>query len=217
MNISFRFVAPKALFSSRVQYINIRTLRNFSQSSTSLFDNLVIKKPTAVSKYGLYIFIINNNVSTTDCNIYTLFSLSCYEYPLASNGVFVDGDNTGVLTPSPNISIHYLRCPNMSMCIILFFISMFIPRKVCLFTLATYKYPKCSFISSVMFEITAVLFCEFFFIHITSDYALRDFNCFVFHISVIWVYLKTYTFKRGLEQVVPQQCRLDAAINCPEH
>ena len=42
----------------------------FPQSSNSLFAALVVKKPTAVSKSGMDLFIMNNNFSVDHVNVY---------------------------------------------------------------------------------------------------------------------------------------------------
>ena len=55
-------------FSLRVQWTNLNILLNSPQSSMSLFDTLVIKKTTAVSKSVLDLFMINNNFVTTEWN-----------------------------------------------------------------------------------------------------------------------------------------------------
>ena len=98
----------------------------FYQSSTSIFDTLLVKKPTAVSKSGLDLFLINNNFVTTKWNNYTFFSLSCLEYYLTSKNLFVAGYVTDVLTSSPNIYMHSSNCLTIYNCIMFYFIYILI-------------------------------------------------------------------------------------------
>ena len=100
VNILSRFVAPKHLFSLRLQWKNLNILLKFSQSETPIFDNLFVKKLMAVSKSGLELFIINNKFAITKWNNSTFLSLSCSEYSLTSNHFLVAGDVTNVLTSS---------------------------------------------------------------------------------------------------------------------
>ena len=55
------------------------------QSSTPLFDNLVVNKLTAFSKSGLDHFIINKNFATTEWNNSPFFSLNFSASYLTSN------------------------------------------------------------------------------------------------------------------------------------
>ena len=135
MNILSRLFAPKHLFSLRLQWTNLNILFNFHQSSTSLFDTLVINKTTDVSKSGLDFFMINNNFAITKRNNYPFFSLSCLAYSLTLNICFVVGDLTNVLTSPPNVYIPSSNCINISTGIMLSSISILIPKKVCLFHL----------------------------------------------------------------------------------
>ena len=106
------------------------------------------------------LFITKNIFSTTDWNISPFLSLSCSTSYLTSNYYFVDGYETDVLTSYSNIVIHSLSWLTMSMCIALFFISVFIHRKVFLFPLTTDKYPICFFIYSMMHDITVGFLCD---------------------------------------------------------
>ena len=58
VNNSSRLLAPITIFSSMVFNIQVRTFPNLFQSSTSLFDTLVVWKATAVSKSGLSRFVM---------------------------------------------------------------------------------------------------------------------------------------------------------------
>ena len=145
VNILYRLVAPEYLFTLRVQWTNLNILLNVYHSSTSLFDTSVAKKPTAVSKSGLDPFTINNNFSTTECNHSTFFSLSCLEYYLTLDNLFVAGYVTKVLTYSPNISMHSSNCSTILTCIVLLFISILTPKKVCLLPITTDISSKCLF------------------------------------------------------------------------
>ena len=101
----------------------------FSQSSRSLFDTIVVKKLTAVSKLGLEIFMMNNNADTTNFYISPLFSINFSVSYLTLNNFLFAGDETDILESSPNIVMHFSNCSTISTCIILYFISMSVPRK----------------------------------------------------------------------------------------
>ena len=120
-------------------------LSQFSHSSMSLFDNLVFKKLTFISKSGLEIFIINNNFTTTKWKKYPFFSLSCSASSITSNNVLVAGDVTNVLTSSPKISMHSSNYSTILTCILLYFIYILTPKKVWYPPLTTNISPKCFF------------------------------------------------------------------------
>ena len=101
----------------------------FSWSSTSLFNTLDVKKPTAVSKSGLELFMIYNNFTTTKWNNSPFFSLSCLASYFTSNNFVVAADLTNVLTSSPNISINSSKFLTILTFIVLSFIYIFNPRK----------------------------------------------------------------------------------------
>ena len=162
VNISSRLVAPKRLFSLRVQWTNLNILLNFYQSSTSLFDTLVVKKTMAVSKSGLYLFMINKNFATTEWNYSPLFSLSFLVSSLTSKNFFVAEDVTTVQKSSPNIYMHSSNCSNISTCIVLSFISMFILNNICLFYITTDSSPKCFFTLFMISDITSGFLCNNF-------------------------------------------------------
>ena len=122
-----------------MQRTNLKILLIFTESSTSLFDTIVVKKLTAVSKSGLELFIINKNFSTTKWKNYTFFSHSCLESSLTPNNFLVAGDLIDVVTSSPKNSMHSSNCSTLSICMVLYFISIFIPKKVCLLPLTTYS------------------------------------------------------------------------------
>ena len=144
----------KTIFSLRVKWTHLRTIQFFS-SSTSLFDNINVKKLKSVSKYILETFTMNNNPSNTKWNKSPLFLFSCYVSSLTS-----DGNKTGVLTSSPKTVIHSLSISTMSIWIIMFYFLMFIHIMVCLFPPTTIKYPKKLFIPFVMFKIIAGYLCD---------------------------------------------------------
>ena len=54
-------------------------------------------------------------------------------------------------------------------------------------------------------------------IHVIDNSELCTFNHIICNTSIIRVYLKTYPFKCGWEKITPQQCRLNATINIPDH
>ena len=112
-------------------------LYQFSQLSTSLFDTLVVKKLTGVSKSGLDLFIINNNFSTNKWNNYPFFSLIFLTFFITFNHFLVSGYVTDVLTSSQSISMHSSNCSAISTFIVLYFISILIPNKVWSFPLRT--------------------------------------------------------------------------------
>ena len=105
---------------------------------------------------------MKDTFSTNECNISPVLSLSCSASSFNSNILFYSGYKTGALTSSPNITIHSLSYSYISMFVRFLFISMFIPRNVCLFPLTTDKSSRCFFIYSMMFEITAVFVCDKF-------------------------------------------------------
>ena len=76
-------------FFLRVQWTSLNILFNFPQSSMSLFSYLVFKKPTAFSKSGLDLFMVNNNFPTTKWKKYPFFSLNCLSYSLPSKKSFL--------------------------------------------------------------------------------------------------------------------------------
>ena len=91
VNISSIFVAPNALFSLRVQWTNLSILLNFPQSSMPIFETLVIKKLTDVSKSSLYLFIINDNFDTTEWNSSPFFHLIDGHLPLLQKNSWLLG------------------------------------------------------------------------------------------------------------------------------
>jgi hypothetical protein len=58
--------APITHLSFMVPFMKPKHLFNFRQSSSSLFDTLVIKNDTTVSKSGVAHFIIKSNLATTE-------------------------------------------------------------------------------------------------------------------------------------------------------
>ena len=140
---------------------------------------------------------MRNNFATTEWNISPFLSLGCSVSYLTSNNCFVAGEKTGLLKFSPDIVINYLSCLTMSMCIILFFISMFVPKMVCLFPLTIDKSPKHFFIPQVISEIIAGFLCD----NLLSSTYQAMVNCvpsiFFCHTSIIRVYLKLQPFKCG--------------------
>ena len=91
-------------------------------------------------KSGLDPFILNNNFATTMWNRPWFFSLNYSESFIISHNFFVARDETDVLKSSPNIVMHYSNCLTISTSFMLPFISMYIPKKVCLFPLTTDRY-----------------------------------------------------------------------------
>ena len=89
--ILFRFIAPNALFSLKVQWENLSILLTFYQSSTSIFDTLVVKKSTANYKWGLYLSIINKKFATTEWNSSPFFHLISRHLPLLQTNYWLMG------------------------------------------------------------------------------------------------------------------------------
>ena len=157
----------------------------FSHSSTSIFDTLVVKKLKAVSKSGMYLLIINNNFSTTKWNNSLFLSLSCSASYLTSNNFLVAIYVTNVLTPSPKLSMHSSNCLTILTCIVLSFFYIFIPKRVCLFPLSPYSSPKLFFTSFMISDITS----GFLWDNLLSSVCQRMLHCvpsitlFATHIS----------------------------------
>ena len=131
----------------------------FSQSSTSLFGTLVVNKPTAVSKSGMDLFMINKNFTTTEWNNYSFLSLIFLASSLTLNNLFVAGDVTNIMTSSPNIYMHSSNCSAISNCIVLSFISVFVPKKVWFLPLTIDSSPKLFFTSFIISDITSGFLC----------------------------------------------------------
>ena len=119
----------------------------------SLFDTLVVKKLTAISKSGLDLFIINDNFTITEWNNSTLLSLSCLVSFLTSNNLLVAGDVTSILKNSLNIYMHYYDCSSISTCMMFSLISIFVQKKVYLLPLTTDTYPNFFFTSFMISNI----------------------------------------------------------------
>ena len=99
--------------------------------------------------------MINNNFSATEWNNFPLFSLSCLAYSFTSKNCFVAGDVTNVLTSSPKLSMHSSIFSTISTFIVLFFIYIFIPKKVCYFPLTKDSSPNFFFTSFIISDITS--------------------------------------------------------------
>ena len=112
-----------------------------------------------VYKSYLDLFIINNNFSTSEWKNYSFLSLSCSASSLTSKIFLVAVDVTDVLTSSPNIPIYSSNYSTISTCIVFSFISIFITKKVCLFSIKTYISPKTFFTSSMISDITSEFLC----------------------------------------------------------
>ena len=127
---------------------------------TSFFDTLFIKKLTSVSKYGLEIFITNNNFNTTKWNSSPFFSLYLLGYSLNSNNFWLLGTRLSYWSILQMFFMHYFNCSTISTCIILYFISMFIPKKLCLLSLTKGRSPKCFFTFWMMSDINYGFLCD---------------------------------------------------------
>ena len=158
----------------------------------SLFNTIVIKKITTISKSGLDLFIINNNFDTTKCHISPFFSLSCLASFLTSNNLLVSEHVTNALTSSANISMHYYRCLTIYTCMVLYFISIFIFKKLCMLPLTTDISPTCFFTYFMISNISPLYFYTITCCnpHTKQWYIVRPISIF-FNIPTINIYLKS--------------------------
>ena len=127
----------------------------FYQFSTLLFNTLVIKKLTDVSKSGLAFFIINKKFATIEWDGFTFFLLHFLASFFTSNNLLVAGDETDVMTSSPNSDMYTSNCLNILTCIMLSFISILIPKKVCLLPLTPDRSRKCFFSLLMIYDLNA--------------------------------------------------------------
>ena len=114
-----------------------------------------VNKLTNVSRSVLDLFKINNNFATTECKNALFLSLSFLAFSVTLNNFLVVRYMIDVLTYSPNISMQSTNYSIISTFIVLYFIFIFIPKKVWLFPLTTDIYPNCFFISFMISNITS--------------------------------------------------------------
>ena len=126
-----------------------------------LFNKLVVKKLIEIYKSGLDPSIINHNchhqVEQSSLLLTQFFGIFPHFEKL-----LVARDVTNVLMSSPNISMHSSNCSTKLSCIVLSFISILTPKRVCLLSLTTDSSSKCFFTSFMISDITFGYLCNKF-------------------------------------------------------
>ena len=161
VKIFVKLVAPITLTSLMVSLHHIRSLLNFSQSSSSLSDTLLVRKLSAVSQSSLARFIMNNSFSATEWKTSLLLSSSCTAFGSTKFSLLVAGDVTEHSNYSPNIPQASSIWSFMEISIIFsLVIFIFMPRKLCVFPLVITSFPKCFSVVFKTLSTTLASTCE---------------------------------------------------------